>query len=205
MTTKDNIIGEPDGATPLEPEELEGLRHTHVTNRDQLNELEHINVLEGQQWLKRQKNRDPLTEDFVRTLHQKLFGQVWDWAGKFRKTEKNIGCDPRMIAIELRQLLNDARYQIEHKTYGPPELAVRFHHRLVKIHPFPNGNGRHAREMANALLKISMNETAIDWSGGEDLQGQSDRRIQYIHALQKADGGDYEPLLEFAGAKGCER
>ncbi|MGV6852589.1 MAG: mobile mystery protein B [bacterium] len=104
------------------------------------------------QWLKKQKSPDILSEGFVRDLHKRLFGQVLKWAGLFRITEKNIGVDPIQIAIQLRQLLDDARYWIEHETYPPKELAARFHHKFVLIHPFPNGNGRHARIMADAIL-----------------------------------------------------
>jgi len=201
MTNKKQMSGEPDGATPLDPSELEGLLHKQVTTRSQLDQIEQINISDGLQWLKNRKKKDPLTEEFVLELHKKLFGKVWSWAGAFRNTEKNIGCDPRQIAIQLRQLLDDTNYWIEQKTYAPLEIAARFHHRLVKIHPFPNGNGRHARIMADALLTHLMNHKAIDWSGGKDLQKMSDRRSAYITALRAADGHDYDPLLAFVGAK----
>lgn len=200
MTIKAPVIGEPDGATPLEPEEMDGLIFTHITTRGQLDELEQINIQEGLTWLKRQKNKDHLTEEFVLQLHHKLFGKVWSWAGSFRKTEKNIGSDPRYVAIELRQLLDDVRYWTENNTYEPLELAARFHHRLVKIHPFPNGNGRHARIIANALLTNVLHEKAIDWSGGQSLQKMSERRSLYIAALRTADKHDYAPLMAFIGA-----
>ncbi|MDQ6957340.1 MAG: mobile mystery protein B, partial [Mariprofundaceae bacterium] len=145
-------LSEPDGAMPLNPGEMEGLRFTHIATRGELDQLEQANIVEGLQWLKKQKNTDILSEGFVRDLHKRLFGKIWKWAGTFRKTEKNIGVDPIQIAIQLRQLLDDARYWIEHETYPPMELAARFHHKLVLIHPFPNGNGRHARIMADAIL-----------------------------------------------------
>ena len=140
-----NGIDEPDGATPLDPDEMEGLRFKHITSRGELDQLEQANIVEGLQWLKKQKNADVLSEGFVRDLHKRLFGQVWKWAGSFRKTEKSIGGDPVQIAIQLRQLLDDTRYWIEHEVCPPKELAARFHHKLVLIHLFPNGNGRHAR------------------------------------------------------------
>lgn len=196
-----NLIGEPDGATPLEPEEMEGLLHKHVTTRGQLDELEQYNIQEGLKWLKRQKKADPFTEGFARELHKKLFGQVWKWAGTFRLTEKNIGIDPYQIATQLRTLLDDAKFWAEHRVYSPQELAARFHHRLVYIHPFPNGNGRHARIMADAILTIVLNEKLIDWSGGVDLQKISVRRTEYIAALRAADAGNFGLLFTFVGIK----
>ena len=193
------LVGEPDGSTPLEPEELEGLLHKHVTTRGQLDELEQYNIQDGLKWLKKQKSADPFTEGFARDLHQKLFGQVWSWAGTFRKTEKNIGIDPFQIAIQLRLLLDDAKFWVEYKTYPPHELAARFHHRMVFIHPFPNGNGRHARIMADAILIIVLKEKPIDWSGGIDLQKMNNRRAEYITALRAADAGDFASLLNFVG------
>lgn len=190
-------VGEPDGATPLEPGEMEGLLHKHVTTRGQLDELEQYNIQDGLKWLKQQKNADPFNEVFVRELHKKLFGQVWKWAGTFRQTEKNIGIDPCQIAIQLRLLLDDAKYWVEQGIYPPKELAARFHHRLVCIHLFPNGNGRHARILADTVLTVVLNEKPIDWAGGLDLQEMSERRTEYLAALRAADAGDLEPLVSF--------
>lgn len=194
-----DIVDYPDGATPLDLDEMEGLRYKHVTTRGELDELEQANVDEGLQWLKKHKKLDVLTEDFVRTLHKKLFGKVWKWAGTFRKTEKNIGVDPIQVAIELRQLLDNTEFWIENGMYLPKELAARFHHKLVYIHPFPNGNGRHARIMADAILTKLMGEPAIDWAGGYRLEQMNERRDQYIAALRKADGHDFEELFRFVG------
>ena len=190
----------PDGATPLDPDEMEGLLHTHIQTRGQLDELEQANILEGLQWLKRQKTPNVLTEGFACELHERLFGKVWKWAGTFRKTEKNIGVDPIQIAIQLRQSLDDTRNWIENDTYPPKELAVRFHHKLVYIHPFPNGNGRHARIMADAVLTKLMDESVIDWAGGYKLEKMNERRGQYIAALRLADSHDFSELLKFVGA-----
>jgi len=194
------ISDEPEGATPLDSDEMEGLLHRHITTRGELDELEQASIVEGLQWLKKQKNADILSEGFVRDLHKRLFGQVWKWAGTFRKTEKNIGVDPIQIAIQLRQLLDDTRYWIEHETYPAMELAARFHHKLVLIHPFPNGNGRHARIMADAILVKLMGKPAINWAGGYKLEAMNERRDQYIRALRFADGHDFSELLEFVGA-----
>ena len=194
-----NQLVEPDGATLLDLDEKEGLRFKHVTTRGELDQLEQANIVEGMQWLKKQKNLDDLSEKFVRILHKRLFGQVWKWAGSFRKTEKNIGVDPIQIAIQLRQLLDDTRYWIKHETYPPIELAARFHHKLVLIHPFPNGNGRHARIMADAILTKLIDAPAIDWAGGYKLEAMNERRDQYIVALRAADQHDFSKLLEFVG------
>ena len=189
----------PEGATPLDPDELAGLKFPHVTTRGELDHLEQANIQEGLRWLQRTRHSDILSEDFVRTLHKRLFGQVWRWAGTFRLTEKNIGIDPIKIAIDLRHLIDDTKYWIEHKTYTPLEIAARFHHRLVYIHPFPNGNGRHARIMADAILTKICGIDPIDWAGGYDLQSMNERRDIYIKALRAADGGDYQPLFAFIG------
>jgi len=194
------IINEPEGATPLDPDEMEGLLYSHITSRGELDELEQANIVEGMQWLKKQKNAEILSEAFVRNLHKQLFGKVWRWAGSFRQTEKNIGVDPVQMVIQLRQLLDDTTYWIENKTYPPKELAARFHHRLVLIHPFSNGNGRHARIMADVILTKFMDEPAIDWAGGYKLEAMNERRDQYINALRAADGHDFSQLLEFVGA-----
>lgn len=158
-------LDEPEGATPLDPDEKEGLRFTHIITRGELDQLEQANIVEGLQWLKKQKNTDILSEGFVCDLHKRLFGQVWTWAGTFRKTGKNIGVDPIQIAIQLRQLFDDTRYWMEHETYPSIEIAARVHHKLVLIHLFPNGNGRHARIMTDALLINCMGKPAIDWAG----------------------------------------
>jgi len=190
----------PEGATPLDPDELEGLKFKHVTTRGQLDHLEQANIQDGLRWLSRRKNADILNEAFIRQLHKNLFGEVWTWAGTFRTTEKNIGIDPQQVAVQLRMLLDDARYWIENNTYSPIETAVRFHHKLVYIHLFPNGNGRHARIMADAVLTKVLSLKPIDWASGHDLQAMNERRRAYIQALQEADKGNYQPLLGFVGA-----
>jgi Fic-DOC domain mobile mystery protein B len=194
-----NGLDDPDGVTPLDLDEKEGLRFTHITSRGELDQLEQANIVEGLQWLKKQKNTDVLSEEFVRNIHKRLFGQVWKWAGSFRQTEKSIGVDPIQIAIQLRQLLDDTRYGIEHETYPAMELAARFHHKLVLIHLFPNGNGCHARIMVDAILTKLMDEPAIDWAGGYKLENMNERRDQYIEALRAADKHDFSKLLEFVG------
>jgi Fic-DOC domain mobile mystery protein B len=193
------VMEYPDGATPLDPDEMEGLRFKHVTTRGELDELEQVNIESGLLWLGRQRRKEVLTDDFAVTLHRQLFGDVWSWAGKYRRTEKNIGIDPLLIAVELRTLMDDANYWAEHGTYDPVEAAVRLHHRMVFIHPFPNGNGRHARIMADTVLSRVYGSEPIDWAGGHDLQKMNERRAAYIAALRAADRGDLAPLLAFVG------
>lgn len=200
MTDEYSIfVDNPDGTTPLETDELAGLKFKHVSTRGELDQLEQAGITEGLKWLAKQKNPDVLSEAFVLELHRHLFGSVWKWAGTFRRTEKNIGIDPVQVVIQLRQLLDDAKYWIEHDTYPPKELAARFHHKLVYIHPFPNGNGRHARIMADAVLTKLLNEPAIDWAGGYRLEAMNERRNQYIAALRAADGHDFNALVAFVG------
>lgn len=194
------VMDYPESAAPLGPDEMEGLRFKHVATRNELDQLEQANIEKGMAWLKRQKSPDILTEELVANLHKQLFGDVWTWAGNFRKTGKNIGVDASLIAVQLRVLLDDVRLWIEHETYSPKELAARFHHKLVYIHPFANGNGRHSRIMADAILTKLMNEPAIDWAGGHRLETMNERRREYIAALKAADKGDLTDLFNFVRA-----
>lgn len=188
-----------EGETRLDPDEMAGLRFRHITTRGELDELEQVNIESGLLWLGRRRKSDILTEQFMRGLHRRLFGDVWQWAGQFRRTEKNIGIDPLQIAVQLRHLLDDARHWAENATYTPLEAAARFHHRLVQIHPFPNGNGRHGRIAADTYLIECFGHAPIDWAAGDDLQHTSERRNAYIAALRAADEGDLGPLLAFVG------
>lgn len=191
-----DLFDEPDGATPLEPEEREGLLQTWIAYRSELNQAEQTNIEAGAAWANRQRRQDILTDAFVKRLHGRMFGDVWAWAGNYRRTERNIGVDPIHIPIELRMALDDARYQIEHGAYPPDEIAVRLHHRLVAIHPFPNGNGRTTRLMAD-LLAIRLEQEPFTW-GRVSLTNVSETRAQYIAALIAADNNDIGPLLDFA-------
>lgn len=190
---------DPEGATPLDPDELEGLKFNHITTRGELDELEQANIQSGLLWLERRRNKDILDVQFLRELHRQLFGQVWEWAGTFRIREKNIGIDPIRISADLQTLLGDARYWAENKTYEPLEAAARFHHRLVQIHPFPNGNGRHARISADLYLSEYFDHEEIDWNAGQSLIYDNARRNEYIAALRLADGYSLENLLKFVG------
>jgi Fic-DOC domain mobile mystery protein B len=191
----------PNGTTPVDPDETEGLLHGHVVTRAELDELEEANIQIGLEWAVRRaitsgRRIDVLSEEFLYALHERMFGEVWSWAGEVRRSEKNIGVDRHRIRVEVRNLVEDARVWRERQVYSPDEIAVRFHHRLVSIHPFPNGNGRHARLMAD-LLAMQAGRSAFTWGGGR-LTTTSELRTTYVAALRKADGGDMGPLLEFA-------
>ncbi|NJD19419.1 MAG: mobile mystery protein B [Gemmatimonadetes bacterium] len=185
----------PTGATPIDPDEAEGLIPEHVVTRGELDELEEANVQEALEWALG-RSREVLSEEFVYELHRRMFDSVWAWAGKVRLTDKNIGVDKHIVRTEVRKLIGDALYWRENLVYEPDELAVRFHHRLVSIHPFPNGNGRHARLMADLLVR-QLGGRAFSW-GGVSLTNTSELRTAYIGALHAADKGDVGPLLDFA-------
>lgn len=192
MTVK---LNHPPGATPLDGDELACLIPGHITTQGELNEWEQLNIVQGENWARKQR-KEILNEAFLRQLHRQMFGETWKWAGEFRKSDKNIGVDWLKIGVELKKLLDDTHYQIEHASYPPDEIAVRFHHRLVAIHPFPNGNGRHARLTADLLVE-RLGRPRFTW-GRRSLVDASETRQQYIAALQAADNRDIAPLLAFA-------
>ena len=185
----------PPGATSLDADELANLIPGHITTQGELNEWEQLNILQGEAWARKQR-QEILQEAYVRKLHERMFGETWRWAGEFRKSDKNLGVDWLKIGVELKKLLDDVRYQVEHGSYPADEIAVRFHHRLVAIHPFPTGNGRHARLMAD-LLAERLGHPRFSW-GSRSLVDASETRQRYIAALQAADARDYGPLLAFA-------
>jgi Fic-DOC domain mobile mystery protein B len=183
------------GTTPLDPDETVGFIPTHIANRDQLNEWELSNIVDGERWAFSRRHAELLSAQFIRDLHRQMFGRTWRWAGEYRLTEKNIGVAPMGIATAVQNLCADVRVQLE---FGKPELdeiAARFSHRLVSIHPFANGNGRHARTMADLLL-AHHGAARFSW-GAADSNQSIDARHRYLQALQSADEGDYEPLLHF--------
>ena len=187
-----------DGNTPLSPEEQDDLI-PDLSTKEELNEWERQNILEAYGWaldLKNLRLQDPLTEPYVRELHLRMFDQTWKWAGIYRSTEKNIGIPHYQIREALAALLGDARYWVEHQTFEADELAVRFHHRLVSIHPFANGNGRHSRLIADVLVQ-RQGRPVFTW-GGADIVRAGDFRRSYIDALRAADKNDMQPLLAFA-------
>ncbi len=185
------------GATPppLDSDEREGLIPSYITLQSQLNEFEEANILEARGWAYARRRGDPLDREFIRSVHRRMFNKTWRWAGEFRWSEKNVGGAWTDIPVRLFQLTEDVRAQIQYKAYSPHEIAARFHHRLVSIHPFPNGNGRHSRFMADLLLKDLTGEE-FTWGRGT-LTDAGELRDRYIDALRDADRGDCSALLRF--------
>jgi Fic-DOC domain mobile mystery protein B len=192
-----DLFTDPDSAeAPLTEEEKRDLIPAHIATRDELNSVEQENIACGQEWGFGRRRRDLLSEKFITDMHKHMLSDVWRWAGRFRTSERNIGIDHWKIPMELRVLLDDAKVWIDKKVYPPDEIAVRFHHRLVQIHPFLNGNGRHARLMAD-LLVTQLGGKRLTWGSG-GLTAAGALRKNYIAALQAADGHDIGPLLAFA-------
>lgn len=186
----------PEGATPLGADEARGLLLSHITNRTELDRWEQENIIIAEAWAFRRKPRDILTEGFSKNLHKRMFDAVWRWAGDFRTTSKNIGVPAWQITSVLKNLCDDCAAWIEYSTYPPDEIAVRFHHRLTTIHPFPNGNGRHVRLMTDILLVHQLGQPRFTWGSG-NLVNAGECRQQYITALRAADRHDYTALLAF--------
>lgn len=186
-----------DGNTPLSPEELADLI-PNLATKEELNEWERENILRGREWAvgDRTSPTDMVSDEYVRKLHKKMFDETWKWAGDYRHTEKNIGVSVHEIRERLMALFGDTRYWIENGTYLPDEIAVRFHHRLVFIHPFPNGNGRHARLIAD-MIAMKLGRPAFTW-GSASLVKEGEARTTYLEAIRAADDGDIQPLLNFA-------
>jgi Fic-DOC domain mobile mystery protein B len=186
-----------DGNTPLSPEELADLI-PNLATKEELNEWERENMLRGREWAvgDRTSSTDMVSDEYVRKLHKKMFDETWKWAGDYRHTEKNIGVSVHEIRERLMALFGDTRYWIENGTYLPDEIAVRFHHRLVFIHPFPNGNGRHARLIAD-IIALKLGRSALTW-GSANFGKEGEARTSYLEAIRAADGGDIQPLLNFA-------
>jgi len=188
-----------DGQTPLDEEEQEGLLIPTIATRSELDEFEQQNIEQAIQWTlgRSFKPETVFTEDFVRKVHKRMFAEVWAWAGEFRKTNKNIGVDKWQIPIELRYLLDDVRYWHENNTFPSDEIAVRFKHRIVSIHCFSNGNGRHSRLMADIIIEKIYKKPVFSW-GAANLSSEGDVRVAYLRAVKAADKGDYGLLLAFA-------
>jgi Fic-DOC domain mobile mystery protein B len=188
--------GDDEANTPLTAEEQEQLLPTYITTRAELNEAEQVNITDASRWLVRTRNPDLLDDAFLRELHRRMFGDVWKWAGSYRQSERNIGIEAYRIPVAVRELLDDVRYWIEHETFAPDELAIRFSHRFVAIHPFPNGNGRFSRLIGDRMAQ-QLGRPRFSW-GRISLTEASKTRKIYIAALRTADDGDIAPLLAFA-------
>ena len=188
-----------DNATPLDEDERRALIPS-ISTRAELNAVERLNINEARVWAMRPsilKRADLLTDGFARELHRRMFNGVWRWAGRYRKTDRNLGWEVHRLTEGVHNAFADARSQLEHATYPLPEVAVRLHHQLVVIHPWPNGNGRHARLLADIMIAARGGEE-LTWGAGADLAAMGDVRQRYIDAVRQADEGDYVPLLDFA-------
>jgi Fic-DOC domain mobile mystery protein B len=181
--------------TPLSAEERDGLIPSYITLRHELNEAEQTNISDAQSWAE-SRRRDVLDRDFLNELHRRMFGDVWRWAGRYRTTSRNIGIEAYRILPEVQQAIDDARYWVGHATYSSDEIAVRFSHRLVSIHPYPNGNGRFSRFVGD-LLARKLNRPPFTW-GQASLVDAGDTRAQYVEALRAADDKNIQPLLTFS-------
>ncbi|MEY4894407.1 MAG: hypothetical protein RL751_1224 [Bacteroidota bacterium] len=192
------ILTYQEGQTPLDPEQINGLKIKTISTQRQLNEFEQTNINEALKWLNsKRKIKDVLSEEFMIQLHKRMLGLVWKWAGQLRRTETNIGIDWTRISMELRVLVDDTNFWVEHQTYLPEEIAIRFKHRLVSIHCFPNGNGRHSRIMADLIALHVFGLNKFSW-GHSSLVDSSEQRKMYLNALKLADNGDFSQLIKFA-------
>ncbi len=192
------LMAHSDGQTPLDEEEKEGLR-LPLTTREDLDEFEQKNVEKAVEWaLKKRFRQDQiLSEAFIKQLHRRMFGDVWKWAGTFRETNKNLGVDWFQIGIQVRHVLDDVKYWIENQTFPQDEIAIRFKHRLVSIHCFANGNGRHSRLMADILVNHVFQKTVFSW-GSTNLTDPGQTRQTYISAVKQADNDELNPLIRFS-------
>ena len=189
------------GQTPIDEEESEGLKIPSISTKGELDEFEQKNIEEAVLWTvgTKIKVEKLLSESFIKSLHKRMYGEVWKWAGKFRQSEKNIGIESWRIPTELRVLLEDAKFWIENETYPADEIAIRFKHRIVSIHCFPNGNGRHSRLMADLIAEKIFDRKTFTWGqSNSKLLNETEARSKYLTALKKADSGDYTDLLTFA-------
>ncbi len=193
----DHLFQADDAGTPLTADEKKGLIPTHITLRSELNEYEQANILQADAWAF-SRRRNVVDEDFLRRLHKEMLKSVWKWAGEYSKeSNRPIGVDAHLIRTQIRMLLDDVDYWIRKDTYPPDEIALRFHHRLTVIHPFPNGNGRFSR-MAADLLALQLGCGRFTW-GRESIVAVGSRvRENYVAALRAADRHDIGPLLSFA-------
>jgi Fic-DOC domain mobile mystery protein B len=188
-----------EGQTPLDEDEKEGLLIKSVTTRGELDEFEQLNIEKAIEWTlgKKWKSEFILSENFIRELHKRMFNEVWSWAGDFRKSNKNIGVDKYQIGTSLKQLIDDSLFWLKNKTYSEEEFALRFKHRIVNIHCFPNGNGRHSRLVADIIISQIFGKPVFSWSNS-NLNKKGEARSAYLTAIRQADSGDIKPLIDFA-------
>ncbi len=188
-----------DGQTPLDEDEKEGLKIKSITTQGELDEFEQLNIEKAVEWTihAKLKQEKILTEKFIKDLHKRMYSDVWKWAGEFRRTEKNIGIPWTQIGMELKILLDDSKFWIENKTFPPEEIAIRFKHRIVSIHCFPNGNGRHSRMIADIIMESIFEQEIFSWHQSNMVRANETRK-KYISSLREADNGNFKPLIQFA-------
>lgn len=193
------VIHYEEGQTPLNEEEKDGLKIKSITTQGELDEFEQLNIEKAVEWSFqiRLKSEKIISEKFIKELHKKMYSDVWRWAGEFRKSDKNIGVNWTQIAVELKNLVDDTNYWIQHKIYPPEEIAIRFKHKIVSIHCFPNGNGRHSRMMADIIMEFIFKTEIFSWQHSNMVKADEIRK-EYISALRKADNGNIKPLIDFA-------
>ena len=188
------------GATPIDPDEAQELIPDYVATMEELNQAEQSNIADAYVWAGKQNLDDLLTGTFIFKLHERMFGQIWKWAGKMRRSNKNIGVHKENIMTDLGQLLGDAQYWVKNSSFPIDEIAARFHHRLVQIHVFPNGNGRHARLMTDLFLEKCGGQK-FTWgtlNPHTSLEVEGKTRTEYITALRAADDDNFVALIQFA-------
>lgn len=191
-----------DGQTPLSEEEMDGLLIDTITTHGELDEFEQMNIEKAIEWtlLKKFKPEYILSEKFVKELHKRMFEEVWTWAGEFRLSEKNIGIKSHLIATTLKQLNDDCLYWLSNKTYSEDEIAIRYKHRIVNIHCFANGNGRHSRLIADVIHKQIFNLDYFSWGSHANLVNAGEQRTKYLKAIREADKQNIQPLIDFANS-----
>lgn len=187
------------GQPPISEEEKDDILLPTISTRGELDEFEQANIEKAIEWSMRNSfDLDKvLSIDFIKELHRKMFSEVWGWAGTYRRSNKNIGVDKFIIEQELYKLMKDCWYWIENRAYPADEIAIRYKYRMVAIHPFPNGNGRHSRICGDILVSHVLNRPIFTW-GGKRIEEEGVIRKSYLDALHKADQGDVLPLMEFA-------
>ena len=190
MATWDPIEGE----TPIDPSHL---KDRSIRTRQQLNSAEAQSILKPfVKYLgaKPSKKIAPFNLNWFQQLHEEMFGDVWQYAGKFRQEDKNIGVKWQNIITEMYQFEQDLIFWEQNQTYDVFERSVRLHHRAVFIHPFDGGNGRWSRLLGNIYLK-QHEHPLVKWPEETIGTEESVAREAYLSAVKRADAGDFFELI----------
>jgi Fic-DOC domain mobile mystery protein B len=193
------LFNQPAGASPISDEQAEGLKQTWVSTQEDLNAVEEKNFSRGRDWLfksKREAN-DISRIEFLCTLHKKMLGEVYSWAGEIRRNQTNIGIESHQIRTSVENLRRDLLSWIDNQSHTEEEIAIKYHFRLVQIHPFLNGNGRLSRFLADFLNEKYFENEPFSW-GRKNLILKGEARSSYLRALKDADQENLMPLIEFA-------